>query len=1237
DSKLGYLYCEEGSPWFNDPQDLTELYPDDWLEEWHGKPRLVAHRREYAPQRVHIDPSGHETPEGQEYLWISGRLSFCPHCGVSYEARQRSDIGKLAGLDAGGRSTGTTMLTLSALLSLRESDLPEHARKLLSFTDNRQDAALQSGHFADFVQVSLLRHALYHAIESARDKGLTHDVLPAAVFRALDLPFELYAQNPTALYSAREDAESALRQVLTYLLYFDQRRGWRITAPNLEQCGLLTIRYRALDQLCANEDVWSDTHPALVTASPKTRQCIATTLLDHLRRLLCLYEPTLMKSEQEALKARSRQHLLEPWAIDEHERLLTAWVAFPRSRDKNDRGDCVYLSGRSAFGRYLRRAKTWPEGSPPTDIAPTETLIQQLLNVLAKAGLTKRVFEPKDGPAGYQVPSAALLWCVGDGQPPPPDPLRITRASTEPSPANMYFVQHYTRTAGKAVDLRGAEHTAQVPNKVRQQREEAFRRGQLQVLFCSPTMELGIDIAQLNVVNLRNVPPTPASYAQRAGRAGRSGQPALVLTYCTQGSPHDQYYYRHPEKMVAGVVSPPRLDLANEDLVRAHVDSVWLWEAGLDLHTSLRDILELQGTPPSLALTAETRDALNNATTHRRTQVRMQRILATMAEELASAPWYHDGWLNEQLQTLSQRFDAACERWRDLYRAANAARDAAHEIIGDVTASADAKKSAERRRTEAEQQLSLLLGDDIGNLSQSDFYSYRYFASEGFLPGYNFPRLPLMAYIPGRAGVGGDEDIISRPRFLALSEFGPKNIIYHEGVRYQVNRVLLQPADSGSGDVLTRSAKLCPSCGQVQPIGPNEAGPDRCAWCDALLEPLQTNLFRMRNVSTVRRERINCDEEERTRMGYELLTALQFNPADVRRCRRATAISIDGQPLLTLTYVHSAGIWRLNLGWRRRDSGRPAGFVLDTTDGRWGKLGNEPDEEDDPLGNRTQQVVPYVEDHRNALLVQPSQALDEATMASLAPALSRAIAQEYLLEEDEISVEPMPGEDERRYLLFCESVEGGAGVLRHLVEDSGALARVATAALEICHYDPHTGEDQHRAPNAREDCEAACYDCLMSYYNQRDHHLLDRHLVAELLLALAKATVQVSPGPTPRGEHLQRLLSLCESDLEREWLRELDARGLRLPDEAQELIVDAQARPDFTYHEHFVAIFIDGPHHRYAEVQARDAAAEARLASLGYTCVRFGLDRSTWLAQFVRYSWLFGQSVDVTLNKGESS
>ena len=138
-----------------------------------------------------------------------------------------------------------------------------------------------------------------------------------------------------------------------------------------------------------------------------------------------------------------------------------------------------------------------------------------------------------------------------------------------------------TCTATLAVDLAGLhalEHTAQVPAAEREDRESEFRAGTLPLLFCSPTMELGVDISSLNAVAMRNVPPTPANYAQRSGRAGRSGQQAIVVTYCSSGNAHDTYYFDRSHLMVAGQVQPPRLDLANADLVRSHVHAVWLAE-----------------------------------------------------------------------------------------------------------------------------------------------------------------------------------------------------------------------------------------------------------------------------------------------------------------------------------------------------------------------------------------------------------------------------------------------------------------------------------------------------------------------------------------------------------------------------------------------------------------------------------------------------------------------------------
>ena len=164
--------------------------------------------------------------------------------------------------------------------------------------------------------------------------------------------------------------------------------------------------------------------------------------------------------------------------------------------------------------------------------------------------------------------------------------------------ANVFFAELYRETAriGGTGRYRGRRRIQDRYLRIfGRQREVQFRNGDLSALFCSPTMELGIDIRDLNMVHLRNVPPTPANYAQRSGRAGSSGgQAALVVAHsASEGSSHNQYFFRQPALMVAGAVAPPRLELGNQELVRAHIHSVWMVHAGLSLSNSMKDVLDL--------------------------------------------------------------------------------------------------------------------------------------------------------------------------------------------------------------------------------------------------------------------------------------------------------------------------------------------------------------------------------------------------------------------------------------------------------------------------------------------------------------------------------------------------------------------------------------------------------------------------------------------------------------------
>jgi ATP-dependent helicase YprA (DUF1998 family)/very-short-patch-repair endonuclease len=1224
DGEAGFLYLSSKDPWPSDPTEVVNRLPEDWLEEFRGSPRVRADRREHLPRAVRVGPDGVESENGVDCHYVPAPFRFCLGCGVAYGFRQTSDFAKLASLGTEGRSSATTVLSLAAIRYLRSAgDLPARARKLLSFTDNRQDASLQAGHFNDFVEIGLLRSALFKAVEAAGPDGLTHEVLVQRVFDALDLSLELYASDPAVRFQALEETKRALRSVLGYRLYRDLQRGWRVTSPNLEQCGVLDIRYLSLEELCRAEDVWAPLYPAMASARPETRVEVASTLLDFMRRELAIKVDYLEPAAQERIQQQSSQRLVAPWAIDENERMEHAAVLYARPVRAGDPGDNVYLSPRGGFGQYVRRPTTFPGLPRRLTLDDTQRICRDLLEALRVAGLVEVVALPRgeDDVPGYQLPASALLWVVGDGTRAFHDPIRVPRVPAVGARTNRFFIEFYRTIALEGKGLEAREHTAQVKYEQRQEREARFREGRLPILYCSPTMELGVDIAELNVVNLRNVPPTPANYAQRSGRAGRSGQPALVFAYCSTYSSHDQYFFHRPGDMVAGAVTPPRVDLANEDLVRSHVHAIWLAEAGLSLGSSLKDVLDVAGEEPTLELLPSVRDAIADEAAQQRARGHARGVLDTIREELHASDWYTEGWLDEVLAQVGRQFDLACERWRGLYRAAIRQRALQHKIVADASRSAEEKDKARRLRAEAEAQIDLLTATE--SAVEGDFYSYRYFASEGFLPGYAFPRLPLSAYIPGRRQRRGRDEFLSRPRFLAISEFGPRAILYHEGSRYRINKVILPVREDGE-TIVTTAAKQCGGCGYLHPA-PDGTGPDLCERCGRSLDAPLAPLFRLQNVATKRADRINSDEEERLRLGFEIRTGVRFAEHGGRLARRTARAVLDGEELATLTYGPASTLWRINLGWRRRAQANQYGFVLDIERGYWQRNQQDPEDDDgDPLSVRTKRVIPYVEDRRNCLLVHPAGELSTPVLASLGAALKHAIQLEYQLEDSELAAEPLPSRDVRRLLLFYEAAEGGAGVLRRLVDDLEALARVSRRALELCHFDPDTGEDCRRAPRAREDCEAACYDCLRSYTNQQDHEILDRKRLPELLARLAHARVDAAPGLFPRAQHLAALLRQCQSGLERAWLEQIEGRGFRLPSRAQVFIEACRARPDFLYDEAQTVIYVDGPPHEYAERQARDRAQTACLEDRGYTVLRFA-DARSWDLLIARHPNLFGR------------
>ncbi len=631
-----------------------------------------------------------------------------------------------------------------------------------------------------------------------------------------------------------QEAEGTLRHILAYRAWFDQRRGWRYTHPNLEQLGWIRVEYLGLDDLAADEELFTHAHSLVQQATPEVRKAVYIRLLDHLRQGLAIRSQVLDATVLEQLVAKSHSRIRPPWGFDSRERERprgARWlmIAAPSSRDTSLRDADLILRGgsRSGLGRTLRSSALWHDPAVRTlKSKDFDQLLDSLLRAAATHGLVSEENTPFSQP-GWRLNDACVLFRVGDP---------ATGSVSNPFFRDLYasLAELLRAPTHPLFGFEAREHTAQVDPENRQIREKRFRFGErergelsqdeqrlrelgeanrfLPVLFCSPTMELGVDISALNAVHLRNVPPTPANYAQRSGRAGRSGQAALVITYASAQSPHDQYFFAQPKAMVHGEVRAPLLDLANRELLESHLHAVWLSCLDTSLAGSISEILVLND--PERPLNTEIRDASQASLLAEIAGERIRRVLDSVADELTpdAAPWYHgrDAFADALVINAARCFDNAFDRWRNLFAAAEQQRDAARRTLDDYSTPYQEKRAAQMRHSQALDQLNLL---QRGTSTLSDFYTYRYLATEGFLPGYNFPRLPLMAYLPETRDGRGRQTYLQRPRFLALAEFGPRSLVYHEGQAYRVIRALLplgqRDAAPANAMLPTQAVRIC--------------------------------------------------------------------------------------------------------------------------------------------------------------------------------------------------------------------------------------------------------------------------------------------------------------------------------------------------------------------------------------------------------------------------------------------
>lgn len=734
-----------------------------------------------------------------------------------------------------------------------------------------------------------------------------------------------------------------------------------------------------------------------------------------------------------------------------------------------------------------------------------------------------------------------------------------TPAPWEPSADRAFYRDQY-RAEPRRLVVR--EHSAQVESDVRLALEARFNdrdRPLVDVLSCTPTLEVGVSLDDLHGVVLRNLPPTPANYAQRVGRAGRRSKVALAVAHAGH-RPHDSYFFAQPGEMIAGAVTAPAISLDNLPVLRRHLNSLILATLGAELprrwfpstegrwveEASIADadgVLREDSLAPVLGQLAE-------PDTHQRLENAARAAFAAPSDP--SPPPAIDQLIDTQIAEFPAGLRRAFNRWCDRYRALVTEWKASTLGAGIPS---QAKKNYQDR-----------LYRELVRLSEPSTPEYQplgFLGLVGFLPRYGFSGEAVLLH------PAGSDEPLTQAATVAITTFAPGNVVYARGRRLKIRRIEPAPVPEASAgpehrDNVVVEGRRCDRCEMYTTDPLQKACPicgDDLVGQDALV---------LTGVGAAGAT-ISADDETRRHsyydVGYFLAPVDPGAPAPTELDLGAYRFTLTRQRRVTMA----------NRGKRQTDS-PPLGFEVCTHCGHAEEIAARgPDSDDDAAeeaaGHRATcpaRTDPHSDVVRTGTWVTaefqgdvaelrlPS-GLREPSMASWRVTLAEALL--VGIQETMRTGERDLGWFERLEagvpvaLVFYDTMPGGTGYLPKLFAEGGdglrAALGIAVERLEGC------------------TCDASCHRCLRDFWNQRHHALLDRFEVIGALRRLAG--IDAVAGIDPDDARL-------ESFLEEEFYGKLQAAGLPAPTLQVVRVVGQRRiiRVDAEYRSPDVSIFLDG-------------------------------------------------------------
>lgn len=930
-------------------------------------------------------------------------------------------------------------------------------RNLLVFSDSRQDAA----YFAPYLSQTydkIVRRALI--VQVIRENA---DRIRKNQWRITDCASPLLKKVTDFDLLSEYTPEEKNREILRWLLYEFTSGSVQGSLEELGLCGFRLIK----------PDRWVPAPPLLQepwNLSGGEAWVLFQVLLDSFRKRGALRFPDGISPEEEFFQPRNFQFYFRESGSSQRDH-INSWLPkaghfnarldyLTRIAKKGENGisdeDCrktlkgiwQYLApgGNSIFSNYFVQQSLGSEGvgilMDPKQWEITSPLIDPDTQwYLCDRCCTLTLYNIRGVCPTYR--------CEGTLRPVDPGELKGE---------NHYRIL-YTET--DPVPMRAEEHTAQLNTEAATELQQDFLDGKVNVLSCSTTFELGVDVGELEVVFMRNMPPTAANYIQRAGRAGRrTDATAFVTTFCQRRS-HDLSYFKDPMPFVRGIIRPPYFEIQNEKIVKRHLFATAIAAFWRKYPGSFKDVGGFFFN-----------DSLD-------APAAFHAYLDEHPEDLGDALWrIVPAGLHEAVDLEGWGFieDLYCDDGDNPEK--GLMTKAAAAVRTDVSGLEGISREYFEKgwRTDA-----------IGNLIRTiktrpiiDFLSTR-----NIIPKYGFP-VDVVELQVLHASEAARRLDLQRDLKIALSEYAPGSQIVAAGSIWESQYIKRDPRRGW----LTYSYVICDTCHRYH-CALSELGKDFIT-CEACKGDLRRSKYRgifvipefgfMTGKSKPKRV-----SEKRPRKTYS--TRAYFSGECI--AEKELEIPLSGNVTLKAEAASHGKLAIINNGngLHFRVCER-CGYACPGSDGipkshqnAFGKKCNGSFRSYD-LGHE------YLTDILKLEFVGYSN-YDQSFWLSLLYAILDGLSTALGISRDDLDGVLYPGRgtlSEPALVLF-DNVPGGAGHVKRAIEDEKTLLSILTAAYQKVTTCTCGAEQGH----------ASCYGCLRNYQNQFCHEDLDRRVVIDFL------------------------------------------------------------------------------------------------------------------------------------------